>query len=167
LLDGVLAREQSARLKLEADILDNKIDNHGAGLTETLRRKQVVAAILLRGDRVLICQRTEQQAFALQWEFPGGKVEVGEELAGALARELDEELGIRAVIGPKIATVQHQYAEGLAVELHFFLVTEFVGEIENRIFREVRWEERAALDAESFLEADRGVVQQLRSGELG
>ena len=136
-------------------------------MTETLRLKQVVAAILLRGDLVLICQRTEQQPFALQWEFPGGKVEAGEEMAAALARELEEELGIRAVIGPEVATVQHQYAQGLGVELHFFVVTEFEGEIENRIFRQVRWEERAALDAESFLEADRGVVRRLRSGELG
>jgi len=136
-------------------------------LTETLRRKQVVAAILVRGDRVLICQRREDQAFAMQWEFPGGKVEIGEELAGALARELDEELGIRAVIGPEIASVQHQYAEGLAVELHFFVVTDFAGEIENRIFRQVLWEARAGLDAESFLEADRGVVRKLQRGELG
>ena len=137
-------------------------------MTETLRRKQVVvAAILARGDRVLICQRTERQAFALQWEFPGGKVEAGEELVAALARELDEELGIRAAIGPEVAAVEHQYAEGLAVELHFFVVTEFAGEIENRIFQQVRWEARAALDAESFLEADRGVVRRLRSGELG
>jgi 8-oxo-dGTP diphosphatase len=127
----------------------------------------VVAAILVREDRVLICQRTERQAFALQWEFPGGKVEAGEELAAALARELDEELGIRAVIGPEIAAVEHTYTEGLAVELHFFVVTEFAGEIENRIFRQVRWEARAALDAEGFLEADRAVVRQLRSGELG
>lgn len=129
--------------------------------------KQVVAAILVRGDRVLICQRTEQQAFALQWEFPGGKVESGEELPAALARELHEELGIRAVVGPEIATVQHQYAGGLAVELHFFVVTEFSGEIQNRIFRQVRWEARGELDAESFLEADRAVVRRLRSGELG
>lgn len=136
-------------------------------MTETLLRKQVVAAILVRGDRVLICQRTEQQAFALQWEFPGGKVEIGEELPAALARELDEELGIRAVIGPEVVTVQHQYAQGLAVELHFFVVTEFAGEIENRIFRQVRWETRAELDAEIFLEADRGVVRRLQSGELG
>jgi 8-oxo-dGTP diphosphatase len=133
----------------------------------TLRLKQVVAAVMLRGDRVLICQRTEQQPFALQWEFPGGKVEAGEETVAALARELEEELGIRAVIGPEVATVQHQYAAGLGVELHFFVVAEFAGEIENRIFRQVRWEERAALDAESFLEADRGVVRRLRSGELG
>jgi 8-oxo-dGTP diphosphatase len=139
----------------------------GQALTETVRLKQVVAAILVCGSRVLICQRTAEQAFALQWEFPGGKVEAGEEWAAALVRELQEELGIRAVVEREIATVRHHYAEGLAVELHFFLVKKFAGEIENRIFRQVRWEERAALDAESFLEADRAVVRRLKSGELG
>lgn len=122
-----------------------------------------MAAVIARDSRVLICQRTAEQAFPLQWEFPGGKVEAGEDLVTALRRELCEELGIEAVIGSEVATVQHQYAEGLAVELHFFLVTEFAGEIENRIFHEVRWEERTALNAESFLEADRGVVRQLAS----
>lgn len=133
---------------------------------KAIRVTQVVAAVIVRGSQVLICQRTAEQAFPLQWEFPGGKVEAGEELAMALRRELNEELGIEAVIGPEIATVQHEYAEGLAVELHFFLVNEFAGEIENRIFREVRWEERGALDAATFLEADRDVVQRLRSGEV-
>jgi 8-oxo-dGTP diphosphatase len=136
-------------------------------LADGLQVTQVVAALMVIGSRVLICQRTAEQAFPLQWEFPGGKVETGEELAAALQRELREELGIESAIGPELATVQHQYAEGLAVELHFFLVTAFNGEIENRIFREVRWEERTALRAESFLEADQGVVEQLRSGELG
>lgn len=136
-------------------------------LAESVGLKQVVAGILVCGSRVLICQRTETQQFALQWEFPGGKVEPGEELASALARELEEELGIHAVVGDEIATVRHEYAEGLAVELHFFLVREFCGEIENRIFREIRWEERAAMDAESFLEADRGVVLALQSRKLG
>jgi 8-oxo-dGTP diphosphatase len=136
-------------------------------LPEAIQVKQVVAAVIVRENRVLICQRTEEQAFALQWEFPGGKVEAGEELPDALVRELREELGITALVEQEIATVQHQYAEGLAVELHFFLVREFAGGIENRIFREVRWEEREELDAESFLEADREIVQGLRSGALG
>jgi 8-oxo-dGTP diphosphatase len=141
-------------------------------LAEGLQVKQVVAALIVRDSRVLICQRTAEQAFPLQWEFPGGKVEAGEELAEALRRELREELGIESLIGPELATVrhhyaQHQYAEGLAVELHFFLVTAFDGEIENRIFHEVRWEERASLHAEGFLEADRSVVERLRSGEIG
>jgi 8-oxo-dGTP diphosphatase len=115
----------------------------------------------------LICQRRDDQPFALQWEFPGGKVEAGEDFPAALARELQEELGIEATIGQEITTVRHQYAEGLGVELHFFVVSEFAGTLENRIFREVRWEERETLEAGSFLEADRGVVRSLQSGELG
>ena len=135
-------------------------------MSEGLRRKLVVAAVIVRDSRVLICQRTEKQAFALQWEFPGGKVEAGEELRAALARELREELGIEAAVEQEIASVLHKYAEGLAVELHFFLVRKFAGEIENRIFREVRWEERATLNPESFLEADRGVVRGIRCGDV-
>ena len=133
--------------------------------------KQVVAAIVIRADRVLICQRREDQPFPLQWEFPGGKIEAGEEPAAALARELHEELGIRAVIGQQVATVRHRYkkegrGEELSVELHFFLVRDFSGEIENRIFRQLRWEQRATLDVESFLAADRELVSKLKSGEL-
>lgn len=121
---------------------------------------------MLRGSQVLICQRTAEQPFPLQWEFPGGKVEAGEALDGALRRELHEELGIEAAIGTEMATVRHQYAEGLAVELHFFVVHNFTGELQNKIFREVRWEERTALNAESFLEADQSVVRKIKSGEL-
>jgi 8-oxo-dGTP diphosphatase len=135
-------------------------------LTEPWKVKIVVAGILIREERILICQRREDQSFALQWEFPGGKAEPGEALDEALARELDEELGIAARIGPELAAVRHCYAEGLAVELHFFQVTEFTGEIENRIFRQLRWVERGELSAEIFLEADRDVVRRLRSGEL-
>lgn len=133
--------------------------------------KQVVAAILARDGRVLICQRREDQPFALQWEFPGGKVEPGEEHAAALCRELEEELAISAVIGPEVATVHHHYkkqgcVEDLSVELHFFVVREFSGEIDNRIFRQVRWEERERLNPEGFLEADRQIVRKLAGGEF-
>jgi 8-oxo-dGTP diphosphatase len=138
----------------------------GKRLTEAIKLKQVVAAVMLREGRVLICQRREDQGFALQWEFPGGKVEPGEELTAALVRELREELGIDAVVEHEIASVRHQYAEGLGVELHFFLVREFAGEIDNRIFREVRWEILTALDAGSFLEADREIVLRLKNGKL-
>lgn len=125
-----------------------------------------MAAVLTEGGRVLICQRRDDQPFARQWEFPGGKVEAGETRQEALVRELREELGIAAEIGRELATVRHQYAEGLFVELHFFAVVSYREPIENRIFREVRWEERANLQAGTFLEADRGVVEKLRRGEI-
>jgi len=135
-------------------------------LPETIALKQVVAAVMVRDTQVLICQRREDQPFALQWEFPGGKVEAGEDWTTALVRELREELGIEAVLDSEIATVRHHYAEGLGVELHFFLITRFTGEVENKIFREVRWQERESLDVESFLEADRGIVRGLKSGTV-
>ncbi len=131
-------------------------------MAEALRLKQVVAAIIVRGTQVLICQRRENQSFPLQWEFPGGKVEPGEDFPAALVRELREELGISAAVGPEFAAVRHTYAEGLAVELHFFLVRDFTGQITNHIFHTLRWEERTALDPEIFLEADREVVRQIR-----
>ncbi len=128
--------------------------------------KQVVAAVLQQDSRVLICQRRDDQPFARQWEFPGGKIEPGETPVEALRREIEEELGITAEIGAELATVRHQYAEGLFVELHFFAVRSYTGQVTNRIFHTMRWEERATLHAEDFLEADRGVVEQLRRGEI-
>jgi 8-oxo-dGTP diphosphatase len=128
--------------------------------------KQVAAALIVRQEDVLCCQRTEYQALPLKWEFPGGKIEPGEDALAALQRELDEELGIRAAIGRKVAQLQHHYANGNAVELHFFLVEHYEGEMQNRIFREIRWVNRRELPTLDFLDADRKLVQQLANGEL-
>jgi 8-oxo-dGTP diphosphatase len=128
--------------------------------------KQVVAALLVRGDEILCCQRTEYQALPLKWEFPGGKIEAGEKPPQALQRELEEELGIRAEIGPKVAHLQHTYLNGNAVELHFFRIDNYEGELQNRIFREIRWVHRRDLPALDFLDADRSLVQQLAAGKV-
>ncbi|MGB8772038.1 MAG: NUDIX domain-containing protein [Candidatus Korobacteraceae bacterium] len=128
--------------------------------------KQVVAALLVHGEEILCCQRTEYQALPLKWEFPGGKIEVGEEPSGALERELEEELGIRAQIGCKVAQLQHTYLNGNAVELHFFKVEHYEGELQNRIFREIRWVNRRDLPALDFLDADCTLVQQIAEGKV-
>jgi len=128
--------------------------------------KQVVAALIIREEKILICQRTEGQAMPLKWEFPGGKVERDEDLRDALHRELDEELGIDAVIGRKIAAIQHTYASGATLELYFYRVDQFKNEIENRIFRDVQWVERKDLSTYDFLEADVRLVRDIGAGRL-
>ena len=126
----------------------------------------VAAALILRGGEVLIGQRRPDQPMALQWEFPGGKIESGESPEQALARELDEELGIQAVIGPRVTRIRHNYRHGGAVDLQFFAVHEFSGEIENRIYSEVRWTRLEDLPGYDFLAADRGLIRDLAAGKL-
>ena len=126
----------------------------------------VAAALIVRGGEVVIGQRRSDQPMASQWEFPGGKIEPGESPEEALARELEEELGIHAVIGPKVTHIRHNYRHGGAVDLQFFAVHEFSGEIENRIYNEVRWARLEDLPAYDFLAADRGLIRDLAAGKL-
>jgi 8-oxo-dGTP diphosphatase len=126
----------------------------------------VAAALIVRDRQVLIGQRRPDQPMALQWEFPGGKIEAGESPEQALARELDEELGIKATIGPRVTRIRHNYRHGGAVDLQFFAVHEFSGEMQNRIYHEVRWTKLEDLPGYDFLAADRGLIRDLADGKL-
>jgi 8-oxo-dGTP diphosphatase len=121
---------------------------------------------MVRDGKILICQRRPDQPMALQWEFPGGKIEPGESPAQALARELDEELGIQAEIGPLVTHIRHNYRHGGAVDLQFFAVHSFSGELDNRIFAQVKWVPLDELPSYDFLAADRGLVRDLAAGKL-
>jgi 8-oxo-dGTP diphosphatase len=115
---------------------------------------QVVAAILHRQGRILICRRKPEQSHALKWEFPGGKVEEGESPAAALRRELEEELGIRNASGVEITRYEYAYPGKRPILLIFFRVDAFEGEPHNRIFHEMRWELPEQLAKFDFLEGD-------------
>jgi 8-oxo-dGTP diphosphatase len=128
--------------------------------------KRVVAALILRDGKLLVCQRTRHQTMPLKWEFPGGKIEEGEQPRAALRRELDEELGIHATIGDELARIQHEYPNGGMVELRFYVVREYVGELENRIFKDMQWAAPKDLPKFDFLEADLTLVNDLAAGRL-
>jgi len=127
----------------------------------------VVAALIRHEGKVLACQRARGQKFELQWEFPGGKREEGETLEAALARELREELGVTATIGPEIHRLRHQYAtSGVPFELVFFVASAPHNEIKNLEFEQIDWREPSALPELDFLEADKDLVRKLASGEI-
>ena len=128
--------------------------------------KRVVAGLLVKGGKLLVCQRTRHQTMPLKWEFPGGKIEEGEQPRDALRRELEEELGILASIGDEVKRIQHEYPNGGVVELRFFIVREYQREIENRIFRDIQWAEPKDLPTYDFLEADLTLVNELAAGKL-
>ena len=128
--------------------------------------KQVVAGLFLQDNKILICQRTRHQAMPLKWEFPGGTIAQGEQPHEALLRELEEELGVLPVIGPEVARIKHTYRNGGAVNLRFYLIEKYKGEIDNRIFADVRWVDRSELPAYDFLDADLELVRDLATGKI-
>jgi 8-oxo-dGTP diphosphatase len=128
--------------------------------------KRVVAGLIQKDGKLLVCQRTRYQTMPLKWEFPGGKIEEREQPRDALRRELDEELGILATVGDEIARIRHEYPNRTMVELRFFLVREYQGEVENLIFNDIQWSKLRDLPKYDFLEADLTLVRDLAAGKL-
>lgn len=122
----------------------------------------VVCALIIRDDRVLIAQRPADKHLALKWEFPGGKVEPGEQPAAALVREIREELGCEIEIVEALQTARHRYERG-EIELIPFLcrLAEGSGEPHPHEHVAVEWVRTADLSGYDLAEADLPVVRLL------
>jgi 8-oxo-dGTP diphosphatase len=126
-----------------------------------VRRIRVVAAVVRRGDAILVTRRPDRPGKPGQWEFPGGKVEPGEGEPEALAREIREELGCGIEVGALLLRHAHAYPE-LDVELAFYAGRLPAGEEPRPLgVAELSWAARGTLAGYDFLEADRAVLGEL------
>ena len=125
---------------------------------------EVVAAVLMREGKILIGQRKRSGRHPLKWEFPGGKVEPGEDPRAALERELREELDVEAVIGEEMDSCEVLYPDGFRVLLRFYRITEFHGEPRNLDFEQIVWELPERLPNYDFLEGDVSFVAKVARG---
>src|SRR5262245_59230591 len=121
---------------------------------------RVVAAVIAVGGRYLITQRRKTAVFPSLWEFPGGKVEVGERDADALARELKERLGAAIEVGQMISFVRHPY-EHYTVDLHLYECRLLTPELSARAVQDFRWISSEEFDEYEFAPADEASMSKL------
>lgn len=123
----------------------------------------VVCAVIESSDeRILLAQRLSHQHLGGLWEFPGGKLEAAESEFAALARELDEELGIRPRAAEHWMDVHHHYADaGREVVLHVWRVSAWEGEPLGRLGQPLQWVNRSELHEFAVPEANRAIVNAL------
>ncbi len=123
---------------------------------------EVVAAVVIRPQGVLLCQRPDGVHLPLLWEFPGGKIDPGESPRQALERELREELEVSSSIASRVATVEHHYPEK-SVRIQFF-AADIAGTPRPVVHRELRWIAADHLDDYEVPPANRSVVRMVRDG---
>tara|TARA_Y100000590_G_scaffold422271_1_gene526800 strand:+ start:251 stop:646 length:396 start_codon:yes stop_codon:yes gene_type:complete len=121
----------------------------------------VVAGILIGRDKsILLAQRSAEKSFPLQWEFPGGKIEEGENSESALRRELFEELNIEVDKMKLFDSVVHEY-KLFRANIEFFLINEWSGKLLNKEGQNLHWKKLNDLRGLEILDADIPVVKKL------
>lgn len=126
-----------------------------------MKHIQVACAIIENGGKVLSTQRSESMSLPLKWEFPGGKINNGENPAECLKRELHEELGIEAVVGQPLSPVKYLYPT-FSVTLYPFICIIVCGEITLHEHTALTWLTPDELHILDWAEADLPVIQLYR-----
>ena len=127
----------------------------------SLKEIFVVAGIFIDHDKsILLAQRSAEKSFPLQWEFPGGKIDEGENSESALRRELFEELNIEVDKMKLFDSVVHEY-ELFRANIEFFLVNEWSGNLLNKEGQNLHWKKLSDLRGLKILDADVPVISKL------
>ena len=124
---------------------------------------EVVAALIKRNNKFLICQRPRNKARALLWEFVGGKVEQGESREDALKRECKEELDVDITVGKLFMKVVHEYPD-ITIGLSLF-EAEIVEGQEIKLLEHVdaKWITAEEIDEYEFCPADEDILAKIKS----
>lgn len=120
----------------------------------------VVAAVIKKQDKVLLGQRPAGSSLAELWEFPGGKIELHESPEEALKRELEEELGIDAQIGPLLHAGTHTYGKN-GIILLFYEVKYWKGKISPVHHNDLKWVKPAEVWELPLPDANRKMLESL------
>ena len=121
---------------------------------------EVVAALIWKGDKFMICQRPANKARALLWEFVGGKVEPGETNEQALIRECREELDILLSVGDVFMDVIHEYPD-ITVHLTLFNATIAKGEPQKLEHNDIKWITTSEISNYEFCPADKEIIRRI------
>ncbi len=122
---------------------------------------RVAAAIIRDGEKLLTCQRGINHRYGLKWEFPGGKMLPDEPLRECLERELWEELDIEPIRPMELKTIQVTYSDGGNFLITFFDVTEYSGDIRNKVFEDIKWVTLSEVSSFEMLEGSTPILPYL------
>ena len=126
-------------------------------LDNSMKSKDVVAAIIKKGNLYLVTQRNKDKYMGLKWEFPGGKVEANETLQEALTREIYEELNININVYEKIAEERYKDSE-INIVLHYFLCSIKNGVISLNEHEAMEWADKTDFDKYDFVVGDGNIT---------
>mgnify|MGYP001026884927 CR=1 FL=1 len=126
---------------------------------------EVVAAIIKKDDKFFCAQRADKGELSKKWEFPGGKIELGETHQEALVREIKEELDTEIKVGDFIVTVQHEY-NSFILTMHCYECCVISGSLNLTEHIDCKWLTLAEMKEYDFAEADIPVIDKLSSIKL-
>ena len=121
---------------------------------------EVVAALIWKNNKFMICQRPTHKARGLLWEFVGGKIEAGETKEQALIRECKEELNILLSVGDVFMDVVHEYPD-LTVHLTLFNATIAEGEPQKLEHNDIQWITPSEIPYYDFCPADKEILNKI------
>ena len=126
---------------------------------------EVVAALIWKNNKFMICQRPAHKARGLLWEFVGGKVESGETKEQALIRECKEELDVLLSVGDVFMDVIHKYPD-LTVHLTLFNATIAEGKPQKLEHNDIQWITPSEISNYEFCPADEKILMRVKSRQL-